>query len=358
MASVQIILEPSGRINVQSAYPWQLLFMNRVLLLPLLLCSTLLNAAPPSTAGSSNAHSSVQQSMRLQTDQGTLHGTLLKPSSTTPMAVALLIAGSGPTDRDGNNPEGGRSDSLKRLAQSLAKQGIASLRYDKRGVAASRAATPDERDLSVEGYVSDAVSWAQRLRADPAFDRLILIGHSEGALIASLAAEQAQADALVAIAGSSRPIDQLLREQLASRLPPHLLAQSNQLLDRLLAGQLSPQVPKQLQVLFRPSVQPYLISLLRQNPGQAFAQLQIPALIVQGSHDIQVSVADAQALQAAKPDAELLIIPGMNHMLRISALDLPAQLASYDNPQLPLAQGLGEQIAEFIQRSGKKPASS
>ena len=357
MASAQIILEPSGRINVQLAYPWQFLSMTRVLLLPLLLCSTLLQAAPKA-AHSSNTHSSVQQPMRLQTDQGTLYGTLLKPSSTTPMAVALLIAGSGPTDRDGNNPEGGRSDSLKRLAQSLAKQGIASLRYDKRGVAASRAATPDERDLSVEGYVSDAVSWAQRLKADPAFDRLILIGHSEGALIASLAAEQAQADALVAIAGSSRPIDQLLREQLASRLPPHLLAQSNQLLDRLLAGRLSPQVPKQLQVLFRPSVQPYLISLLRQNPGQAFARLKIPALIVQGSHDIQVSVADAQALQAAKPDAELLIISGMNHMLRISALDLPAQLASYDNPRLPLAQGLGEQIAEFIQRSGKKPASS
>ena len=299
-----------------------------------------------------------QRPLTLITAHGTLRGTLLQPRSNEPLPVVLLIAGSGPTDRDGNNPEGGHNDSLKRLAQSLAKQGIASLRYDKRGVAASRAATPDERNLSVEGYVSDAVAWAQLLKANPAFDRLILIGHSEGALIASLAAKQAKADALVAIAGSSRPIDQLLREQLAARLPPPLLAQSNQILDRLLAGQFSPKVPKQLQVLFRPSVQPYLISLLRQNPGQAFARLQIPALIVQGSHDIQVSVADAHALQAAKPDAELLIIPGMNHLLRISALDLPAQLASYDNPRLPLAQGLGEQIAQFIQRSGKKPASS
>jgi pimeloyl-ACP methyl ester carboxylesterase len=332
--------------------------MTRALLLPLLLCSALLQAAPPDAAHSSATHSSVQQPMRLQTTQGTLHGTLLKPSGTAPVAVALLIAGSGPTDRDGNNPHGGQSDSLKRLAQSLAKQGIASLRYDKRGVAASRAATPDERALSVDSYVSDAVAWAQLLMADPAFDRLILLGHSEGALIASLAAEQAQADALVVIAGSSRPIDQLLREQLAARLPPPLLAQSNLLLDRLLAGQLSPQVPKQLQVLFRPSVQPYLITLLQQNPGQAFARLQIPALIVQGSHDIQVSVADAQALQIAKPDAELLIIPGMNHMLRISALDLTAQLASYDNPRLPLAHGLGEQIAHFIQRSSSMPASS
>lgn len=296
--------------------------------------------------------------MSLHTAQGTLYGTLLKPSGTVPVTVALLIAGSGPTDRNGNNPEGGHNDSLKRLAQSLAKQGIASLRYDKRGVAASRAATPDERDLSVPTYVADAVAWAHQLNADPAFNQLILIGHSEGALIASLAAATAQADAVVVIAGSSRPIDQLLREQLASRLPPHLFEQSERLLDRLSAGQFSADVPAQLQVLFRPSVQPYLISLLRQHPGQAFANLQVPALIVQGSHDIQVSVSDAKALQAAKPDAELLIIPGMNHMLRVSAEDLPAQLASYNNPRLPLAHGLSEQIAGFIQRNGTMPASS
>lgn len=323
------------------------------LLLTLCLFSPALQAASPNVA-----HSSLQQPLQLHTASGTLHGTLLKPSGAAPLTVALLIAGSGPTDRNGNNPDGGSNDSLKRLAQSLAKHGIASLRYDKRGVAASRSATPDERDLTVEAYVSDAVAWAQLLKADPAFNRLVLIGHSEGALIASLAAEAAQADALVSLAGSARPVDQLLREQLAARLPAALLAPSHYLLDRLLAGKLTPQVPNVLEVLFRPSVQPYLISLLRQDPAHAFARLKLPALIVQGSHDIQVSVADALALQAAKPDAELLIIPGMNHVLRISSQDLPAQLASYNNPKLPLAQGLGEQIAQFIQRSVIKPASS
>lgn len=322
-------------------------------MLPALLLTLCLFSPTLQAASGSVAHSSLQQPLQLHTASGTLHGTLLKPSGAAPLTVALLIAGSGPTDRDGNNPDGGRNDSLKRLAQSLAKQGIASLRYDKRGVAASRSATPDERDLTVEAYVSDAVAWAKLLKTDPAFDRLVLIGHSEGALIASLAAEAAQADALVSLAGSARPVDQLLREQLAARLPAALLAPSHQLLDRLLDGQLTPQVPKALQVLFRPSVQPYLISLLRQDPAQAFARLKLPALIVQGSHDIQVSVADALALHAAKPDAELLIIPGMNHVLRISALDLPAQLASYNNPQLPLAQGLSEQIADFIQRSAR-----
>jgi fermentation-respiration switch protein FrsA (DUF1100 family) len=322
--------------------------MPRVLLLTLTLLAGLAQAAPQTLS---------QSPVSLQTEQGTLHGTLLQPQSDQPLPVALLIAGSGPTDRDGNNPDG-HNDSLKRLAQSLAKHGIASLRYDKRGVAGSRAATPDERELSVERYVADAVAWGRLLRADPHFARLILIGHSEGALIASLAAPEAGAAALVALAGSARPIDQVLREQLSYRLPPRLLAQSNRLLDSLRAGRQIDEVAEPLQVLFRPSVQPYLISLFRHDPSAAFARLRIPALIVQGTHDIQIGVADAQALHAAKPDAELLLVEGMNHVLRIVPLELRAQLASYDNPRLPLARLAVERIAGFIQRSGATPASS
>ena len=137
---------------------------------------------------------------------------MLLPKSERPLPVALLIAGSGPTDRNGNNPAG-HNDSLKRLAQGLARQGVASLRYDKRGVGASLAAAPDERDLSVEAYVSDALTWSERLKGDPRFGELILVGHSEGALIASLAAPRSGAAALISIAGSGRPIDAVLREQ-------------------------------------------------------------------------------------------------------------------------------------------------
>lgn len=323
--------------------------MLRTLLLSLTLLANLAQAAPTVT---------LQRPISLETRQGTLHGTLLLPHSEQPVPVVLLIAGSGPTDRDGNNPDGGHNDSFKRLAQALARQGIASLRYDKRGVAASRPATPDERDLSVEQYASDAVAWSRLLRADPRFDQLILLGHSEGALIASLAAPQAGADGVISLAGSARPIDQVLREQLHYRLPPDLLAQSNELLDRLVAGKQTDDVPKALQVLFRPSVQPYLISLFRQDPAAAFSRLSMPALIIQGSHDIQVSVADADALQAAKPDARRAIIKGMNHVLRIVPLDIKAQLASYDNPRLPLARELIELIVGFVRETGNAPSSS
>lgn len=290
----------------------------------------------------------LQRPISLDTGSGELFGSLLLPKSDTPVPVVLIISGSGPTDRDGNNPEGGRNDSLKRLAWVLARHNIASVRYDKRGVAASLAATPDERNLSVEAYVADAVAWSHKLAADPRLGPLILLGHSEGALIASLAAPQANAAAVISLSGSARPIDQVLRQQLSNRLPPPLMLRSNELLDSLKAGRLDSNVPAQLQVIFRPSVQPYLISLFRQDPARAFAALQMPALIIQGSNDIQVSTDDARQLKAAKPDAELALIEGMNHVMRIVPNDVKRQLASYKDPNLPLAAELGTRILRFI----------
>ncbi|WFC63007.1 alpha/beta fold hydrolase [Pseudomonas sp. REST10] len=322
-------------------------YPNLTMLRALLLSLTLI-------AGLAQAATTRQQPVSLATDQGTLHGSLLLPQSDKPLPVALLIAGSGPTDRNGNNPEGGHNDALKKLAQVLARNGIASLRYDKRGVAASRSATPDERDLSVERYVADASGWVRQLKDDARFDRVILIGHSEGALIASLAATDSPADALVSIAGPAYPIGQVLDMQLAMRLPPALLAESRHILANLIRGTLQPEVPEALQVVYRPSVQPYLISLLRQDPAENFAALHIPALIVQGSHDAQVSPDNAELLKQAKPDAELAMIAGMNHVMRITPAAWQEQLASYDDPQLPLARALGERIVAFIRSSAEK----
>ncbi|WP_454255443.1 alpha/beta hydrolase [Pseudomonas sp. Marseille-Q8238] len=290
----------------------------------------------------------------LENTGGTLHGSLLLPKSDQPVPVALLIAGSGPTDRNGNNPLG-NNGSLLRLAQGLAQRGIASVRYDKRGIAASLAAGRDERQLSVQGYAADAADWVRQLRADPRFSSLVLIGHSEGALIASLAAQQVKVDGLILIAGSGRPIDEVLIEQLRTRQPAALQPESLQLIRQLKAGHVQEQVSDELQVLFRPSVQPYLISLFREDPAVAFAKTKEPALIVQGTTDIQISLDDARRLKAARPDADVLVISGMNHVLRIVAADLQQQLASYQNPDAPLAGELIPALARFI---GQVPASS
>ncbi|WP_339070055.1 alpha/beta fold hydrolase [Pseudomonas idahonensis] len=310
--------------------------MLRVLLLSLSLFTGLVNAAV------------LQRPVSLDTGHGELYGSMLLPKSAQPVPVVLIISGSGPTDRDGNNPDGGRNDSLKRLAWVLAKHNIASVRYDKRGVAASLAATPDERNLTLDAYVADAVAWGKQLKADTRLGQLIVLGHSEGALIASLAAAQLDAAGVISISGTARPVDQVLRQQLSYRLPPALMVRSNELLDSLRAGQIDNDVPPALQVIFRPSVQPYLITLFREDPAAAFARLKMPALIIQGSNDIQVSVDDARVLKAAKPDAQLTLIDGMNHVLRIVPNDLKRQLASYKDPQLPLAAELGRSIISFI----------
>ncbi|MFV3283858.1 alpha/beta hydrolase [Pseudomonas sp. NY15356] len=319
--------------------------MSRLAALLLLLCTSLAQAAAPTV---------LQRPIDLDTGQGVLHGSLLLPQEQTPPPVVLILAGSGPTDRNGNNPASGRLDNLKRLALLLAGEHIASVRFDKRGVAASQPATPDERDLSVERYVADVVAWGRMLKADPRFGPLILLGHSEGALIASLAAEQAGASAVITVAGSGRPVADVLREQLAQRLPPAQLAQGNAVIDRLQAGQTTLDVPAPLREVFRPSVQPYLISLLRQDPAAAFARLPMPALILQGRNDVQVEVADAERLKAAKPDAQLVVIEGMNHMLRISPRDMSQQRDSYRNPALPLARELGERIVAFVRQVARE----
>ncbi|WP_024644197.1 alpha/beta hydrolase [Pseudomonas syringae] len=313
----------------------------RLLALPLTLIffAATASAAAPST---------VQRQVSVDTENGKLYGTLMMPRSDKPVPVVLIVAGSGPTDRDGNNPEGGRNDSMKRLAVILASNNIASVRYDKRGVAASKAVTPDERNLSVESYVADVQLWARALKANTRLGPLILLGHSEGALVATLAAEKAGAAALISVAGTGRPVDQVLREQFQERLPPELLQRSNQLLDELKAGKTDDNVPSELEVVFRPSVQPYLISLFRQDPAAAFGALKMPALIVQGRNDIQVGVGDALLLQKAKPDAELALIDGMNHVLRIVPDDLQQQLLSYRNPTQPLAKEVTSRILRFI----------
>ena len=131
--------------------------------------------------------------IELNTASGTLYGSLVLPKSDKPVPVVLIIAGSGPTDRDGNNTQAGRNDGLKKLAWRLAQSNIASVRFDKRGIAQSLPAAPDERTLTLDQYVTDAVAWGQQLKADPRFGDVYVLGHSEGALIASLAAPRMDA---------------------------------------------------------------------------------------------------------------------------------------------------------------------
>ena len=285
----------------------------------------------------------------LTTKTGVLHGTLLIPTGTkSPMPVALIIAGSGPTDRDGNSPLlPGKNNSLKMLADALGQHGIATLRYDKRGVGASAGAMGQESDLRFTTYVDDAVDWLEWLRADPRFSQRIVIGHSEGSLIGVLAAQRSSVSHVVSVAGAGRPIEEVLDEQLSRMLSPELLGDTRRILAELKTGRAVESVPPQLAAIFRPSVQPYMISWLPIDPAREVGRLTVPVLVVQGTTDIQVNNADADRLANGHSRATVETIEGMNHVLK-EVRDPSQQAASYSDPALPLHPRLVESIATFV----------
>ncbi|ATD63985.1 alpha/beta hydrolase [Janthinobacterium svalbardensis] len=291
-----------------------------------------------------------EQEVALAVAGGVLHGTLSMPDRQGKVPVVLLHAGSGPTDRNGNSAMlPGQNNTLRMLADALARNGIATLRYDKRGIGASASAGLREADLRLDDYIDDATAWLRQLRADPRFTNVLMAGHSEGALIAMVACQKAQLDGCVLIAGAGKALDDILRVQLKPRLPPDLYAQNERILLALKRGERVSDVPPALLALYRPSVQPYLISSLKVDPRAAVGALRMPVLILQGATDLQVSVADAQALSAAAPAARLVIVPGMNHVLKMVSGDLAQQMPSYGDPALPLAPALVDAVTAFVQ---------
>jgi pimeloyl-ACP methyl ester carboxylesterase len=275
----------------------------------------------------------------LQTSTGELSGTLTVPILKGTFPVALIIAGSGPTDRNGNNAQM-KNNSLLLLAHELAAQGIASIRYDKRGIGESKGALISEENLRFENYAEDAKAWAAQLKADPRFNRLIIIGHSEGSLIGMLACEQA--DVFVSLAGAGRSIDVILKEQLAVQLSgkKKLLRAANEGLSKLKEGKLVEDAPVELFGLFRPSIQPYMMSWMKYDPAVEISKLKIPIVIVQGTTDLQVQVKDAELLHAASVGSRYILIEGMNHIFKIAPSDREKNIETYSDPQLPLAAEL------------------
>ena len=300
--------------------------------------------AAPSNPGGEGQGSPIE----LKTPTGTIHGTLDLPTGRGPFPVALIIAGSGPTDRNGNSPLiQGKNNSLLMIAEVLRAAGIASVRYDKRGIGQSASAMKSEADLRFSDYIDDAASWIDLLKHDPRFTKVAVIGHSEGSLIGMVAAGVAGADAFVSIAGAGFPAGQILKQQLANQ-PETIRSEAYSIIDSLEAGKEVKNVSQPLMALFRPSVQPYLISWFRYDPRKEIARLTVPILILQGTTDLQVSVKDAEALHAAQPRSTLDIIQGMNHVMKIAPENRQENIAAYGNPNLPLAPALVKGLTNFL----------
>ena len=196
-------------------------------------------------------------------------------------------------------------------------------------------------------YADDAVAWVRQYRGDARFGPIVVLGHSEGSLLGMLATQRAPADAFVSIAGFARRADRVLHDQLAAQLPPPLLAQADSVMASLVAGKTVDNSPPMLAMLFRASVQPYLISWFKYSGSEEVARLRVPVLLVQGTTDIQVAPSEADSLKRALPSAKLLVIEGMNHVCK-SAPPGPGQMTTYTDPKIPLAAGLVDSVAAFV----------
>lgn len=280
-----------------------------------------------------------------------LAGTLVEAGEGAP--VVLIIAGSGPTDRDGNNPMGVAAAPYRLLAEALAARGISTVRTDKRGMFESRAAVADPNAVTIRAYSEDTRNWIASIRDRTGAQCVWLLGHSEGGLVALAAGQDPEAICgVIALAAPGRKLGTLLREQLrANPANAPVLDEALAAIDQLESGRdvdTSAMSPALLP-LFNPRVQPFMKDLLATDPATLAASLERPLLIVQPEADLQVSLDDARALAAAQPRAKLVIVPGANHVLKVPAAPgRSANLATYGDPALPVADGIVDAIAEFV----------
>ena len=296
-------------------------------------------------AGPAAAADFTAEPAEVEVPAGTLKGTLTVPAGKGPFPVAFIHAGSGPTDRDCNQPLLLKTDAFKMLAAALAEKGVATLRIDKRLVGESL--KHKEEDVRFDQYADDVVAWVELLRQDKRFSRVAFVGHSEGSLIGLVAAARAKPDAFVSLCGPGLRLADTLRTQLKKGLAKELYEKSEKVVAELEAGRTVKEYPKELAGLFRESVQPYLISLFRPDPTKLIAALDVPVLIIQGEADVQIPAEHATALAGANKKARLVTIEKMSHTLK-RVEDPKGQKASYTDPKLPLAPGLVDTLADFL----------
>jgi hypothetical protein len=283
---------------------------------------------------------------------GIISGTLAMPANASEkIPVVLIIADYGLTDRNGNNAQTGlAANTYKLLAISLAKNGIASVRYDKRMVGESKTSNKPE-DFRYDDYVDDAVGLIDMLNDDQRFSKIIVLGHGEGSMVGMLASRDQPAKAIISVNATGEQGDKFMTEQMKSR-PQFEQTAFKTLIDSMKKGKTIDNIDLSLYYIASPAKQKFLMSYFRYPPTRVIKVMKVPILIIQGNNDVQgVSVADAEKLKKAKSEAILTIIPGMNHIMRDAPTDKDQNMATYSNPNLPLKPEFVTAVVNFIKKN-------
>lgn len=275
-------------------------------------------------------------------------GELTVPTTSEPHSLVIIIAGSGPTDRDGNQA-GVKNNSLKYLSDELVKNNLATYRFDKRTLTIFKQPGFREEDIRFEDFVKDIELIVAHFKTDTRFNKIILAGHSKGSLQAMLAINNgAPADAMISIAGAGQPIDQLIIKQISNQQPFFKEPVTEAFEQLKTQGSVTDYHPM-LESVFRKSVQPFMLSWMQYDPPVEIASLPVPVLILNGTEDVQTDESEARRLHQAKPDALFFLIENMNHVLKeVIPGDTMDNGRAYNEPQRPIVPELIEKIVYFI----------
>ena len=273
-----------------------------------------------------------------------IDGTLLLPKTNSSEHLAIIIAGSGPTDRDGNQ-NFMKSNSLKKLAQALTRNGIATFRYDKRTVKQIKQNKIDKNTM-FDDFITDAIAVLDYFKNQGTFKDITIIGHSQGSLIGMVAAQQG-ADKFVSLAGAGQTIDEIITFQVG-KSAPGLVESTKKTFDVLKTGETTTDFNPMLASIFNVELQPFIISWMAYNPQDELKKLHIPVLLINGTKDLQVTVDEANLLKEAYPDATLKIIENMNHIMFVIKGDEMENIKSYNESSREISLEVVNSITNFI----------
>lgn len=277
-----------------------------------------------------------------------IDGTLLELSNDKATNLAIIIAGSGPTDRNGNQ-NFMKSNSLKSLAEALTKHNIATFRYDKRVVKQILKGKVDP-NIMFDDFVSDAQSIVDYFNEKNTYKNIVVIGHSQGSLVGMLASSKA--DAFISLAGAGQDISMVITEQVG-KTAPFFIEETKRVFGVLKSGKTTTDYSPALASLFNIDLQPFMMNWMQYNPAEIISSLDIPVLIVNGTKDLQVSVEEAKLLNEALPTSEIVIINNMNHVLFTIDGDDLENAKSYNEGFRKINPELITTITTFIDKLNK-----
>jgi uncharacterized protein len=319
-----------------------------------------------------------------EADGVTLAGTLLTPDGEGPFPAVLFVSGSGPQDR---NETLMAHQPFLILADHLARHGIASLRYDDRGVGES---TGDHMGSTVTDFAEDAAAGVAFLADQPKIDGDVvgILGHSEGGLAGpQVAAAGGAVDFLVLLAPPGVPLVELLQRQsedmlrlqgldetmleaaIAQQAEDLALVRDESVSDEALQAELLARTRRRIEAMgpeeaarlgldeaqagqaIAQATTAWFRSLMRQDPAVHLRKVEVPVLALFGGKDVQVAAEEnAAALREARPDAEIRTFPDLNHLFQHAET---GGLEEYGKIEETIAPEVLAAVTEWITERGR-----